>query len=375
MASILVLGGGFGGVTAAENLAKRLKPDHQITLISRQREFIFYPALVRLVFGHCALEDVSFDLAQAMHERRVDFVQSEIAWPDPGRREVVLAHGRFQGRLPYDYCIFALGRRLATEQVPGFYEHAHHLLTVKAALKFMDALQNFHEGHAVIGYCRDARLSVPVYETAFALDRLLRERGERNQVRITVVSPEKAGGQLGGPEAGPVIEQALADHGIEFRADFPVAQVQEKELRSDTGGRLDYDLLMLLPPFSGPGEAMYTGITDAENYVRVNNYMQVTGAPQMYAAGDCVNLIGPKMGHMAVLQGEVAAANLAAEVNGHEPAIRYDHELMLVIDEGGEDSIFLYKDLWERKHARVSQGLFWGWAKQVNQQYWQRKHS
>lgn len=375
MANILVLGGGFGGVTAAESLAKRLKPDHQITLISRQREFIFYPALVRLAFGHCALEDVSFDLSQAMHERRVDFVQSEIAWPDPGRREVIVTHGQLQGKMPYDYCVFAVGRRLATEQVPGFYEHAHHLLTVKAALKFREALQNFHRGHAVIGYCRDARLSVPVYETAFALDRMLRERGERDQVRITVVSPEKPGGQLGGPEAVPVIEEALADHGIEFRADFPVAQVLEKEIRSDTDERLDYDLLMLLPPFSGPGEAMYTGITDSENYVRVNNYMQVTGAPGMYAAGDCVNLIGPKMGHMAVLQGEVAAANLATEVSGHEPAIRYDHELMLVIDEGGEDSIFLYKDLWERKHARVSQGLFWGWAKQINQKYWQRKHS
>ncbi|MFN7948089.1 MAG: FAD-dependent oxidoreductase [Blastocatellia bacterium] len=375
MANILVLGGGFGGVTAAESLAKRLKPDHQITLISRQREFIFYPALVRLAFGYCALEDVSFDLSQAMHERRVDFVQSEIAWPDPGRREVIVTHGQLQGKMPYDYCVFALGRRLATEQVPGFYEHAHHLLTVKAALKFREALHNFHRGHAVIGYCRDARLSVPVYETAFALDRMLRERGERDQVRITVVSPEKPGGQLGGPEAVPVIEEALADHGIEFRADFPVAQVLEKEIRSDTDERLDYDLLMLLPPFSGPGEAMYTGITDSENYVRVNNYMQVTGAPGMYAAGDCVNLIGPKMGHMAVLQGEVAAANLAAEVSGHEPAIRYDHELMLVIDEGGEDSIFLYKDLWERKHARVSQGLFWGWAKQINQKYWQRKHS
>jgi sulfide:quinone oxidoreductase len=375
MANILVLGGGFGGVVAAESLAKRLRPEHQITLVSRPRDFVFYPALVRLAFGQCELDAVTFDLPQAMHDRGIEFIEAEVAYPDPGKGHVVIAHGKLEGRMPYDYCVFALGRRLATEQVPGFYEHAHHLLTVKAALKFREALEGFHRGQAVIGYCRDARLAVPVFETAFALDRLLKERGEREQVRITVVGPDKLGSQLGGPEVMPALEEALADHRVEFRGDFPVEMVTEREVRTGTGERLEYDLLMLIPPFRGPGEAMYTGITDLENYLRVNSYMKVTGADRMYAAGDCVNLIGPKMGHMAVLQGEVAAANLAAEISGHEPAVRYDHELMLVIDEGGEDSIFLHKELWERKHARVSQGLFWGWAKQINQKYWQRTHS
>ena len=47
MAKVLILGGGFGGVVAAERLAKQLGEEHQITLISRSRQFIFYPALVR----------------------------------------------------------------------------------------------------------------------------------------------------------------------------------------------------------------------------------------------------------------------------------------------------------------------------------------
>jgi NADH dehydrogenase FAD-containing subunit len=51
MANVLILGGGFGGVVAAETLAKTLAPEHQITLVSRSRQFIFYPALVRLAFG------------------------------------------------------------------------------------------------------------------------------------------------------------------------------------------------------------------------------------------------------------------------------------------------------------------------------------
>jgi NADH dehydrogenase FAD-containing subunit len=71
MANVLVLGGGFAGVVAAEELAKRLGPGHQITLVSRHREFTFYPALVRLAFGRCRMEDVFVDLRQAMLDRRI----------------------------------------------------------------------------------------------------------------------------------------------------------------------------------------------------------------------------------------------------------------------------------------------------------------
>ena len=62
MAKVLILGGGFGGVTAAKRIAKLLGDDHQITLVSRTRNFVFYPALVRLAFGKCEQSDVSYGL-------------------------------------------------------------------------------------------------------------------------------------------------------------------------------------------------------------------------------------------------------------------------------------------------------------------------
>jgi sulfide:quinone oxidoreductase len=57
MATVLIVGGGFGGVVAAESLAKKLGRDHEITLVSRSRKFLFYPALVRFAFGQCQAED------------------------------------------------------------------------------------------------------------------------------------------------------------------------------------------------------------------------------------------------------------------------------------------------------------------------------
>jgi len=49
--------------------------------------------------------------------------------------------------------------------------------------------------------------------------------------------------------------------------------------------------------------------------------------------------------------------------------------MRLVIDDSGDDSIYLYKDLWSDEPGTVRQGRFWNWAKRVQQSYWQHSHS
>jgi sulfide:quinone oxidoreductase len=375
MAKVVILGGGFAGVVAAEHLAEELGDEHQITLVSRSRRFVFYPALVRLAFGKCDQDDVSFDLRQTMLHRRVNFIEAEVARIDPTERKVTIAHGEVEGRLPYDYLIFALGRRLATERITGFYEHAHHLLSVEKALRFGKAVTQFHGGQAVIGQCPGARFPVPIYETAFALSRLLQERGERERARITIVSPDPPGLQLGDSDVTLALRKALAAHDIEFRPDFPIDRVTAGAATTSNGHGINFKLLMLLPPFQGSAVASHLGISNEESYINVDSTMRVVGVERMYAVGDCVNFSGPKVGHMAVRQAEVAATNLAAEIEGHQPVSHYIHDMRLVIEERGGDSIYIHKDLWTDVPANVRQGHFWGWAKRAQEKYWQAAHS
>lgn len=374
MAKILVLGGGFGGVVAAEKLAKTLDPEHEITLISRSRQFVFYPALVRLAFGKCEPDDISYDLRETMLDRRISFLEAEVATVNPFERKVILAGGDVTGELGYDYLIFALGRRLATEQITGFFEHAHHLLSTDGALKFGEAIRNFHKGKALIGYCHGSRLKVPVFETAFALARLLDERHERADAEITIVSPELPSDNVNGVEIPSELKNAMETHGIEFRPDFNIAEVTSREIRTNLNERLPYDLLMLIPPFRGAPAVTGMGITDNEGYISVDRKLRVKGVERMYAVGDCTSFEGPKMGHMAVRQAEVAAMNLVDEIDGVEPETSYEHEILMVIDEGGRDSIFVHKDLWDGE-GTVKQGRFWSWAKRMQERYWEFVHS
>lgn len=373
MANILILGGGFGGMVAAEHLAKSLSPEHQITLVSRSRRFTFYPALVRLAFGKCEEEDISYDLPDAMLGRRVRFIEAEVTHVDPHARKATLRGDDIDGDIKYDYLVYALGRRLATEQVKGFFEHAHHLLGVKAALKFGEAARDFREGHAVVGSCPGARLDVPVYETAFALARQLEGRGDA--ARITVISPDYPSERPGGADLARALRPALEDHHIELLANFPIVEVTTGAVVAGDGREVKYDLLMLVPPFQGTSALASTGLTDDEGYVRVDHTMRVLGAERMYAVGDAVYFSGPKLGHMAVRQAEVAAENLAAEIEGREPSAHYNHEITLVVDEGGKDTLYLHKNLWEEGDETIGHGRFWGWAKRAHEKYFQAQHS
>lgn len=375
MARVLILGGGFGGVVAAESLAQQLGDEHQITLVSRDRRFVFYPALVRLAFGKCEPDDVSFDLRRSMLNRRINFIQAEVARIDPIERKAILAHGEIEGAVSYDYLVYALGRRLATERVPGFFEHAHHLLDVDGALKFGEAIRNLREGRVVIGQCPDARLPVPVYETAFALSSWLKENNDPESVRITVVSPRTITEEFGDDKMDAIIQQALIREGIEILPNFPISKIGSSFVATDDGRDLNYSLLMLVPPFRGSSAASRLGITDDEGYINVDWTMKVVGVERIYAVGDCVNFAGPKMGHMAVNQAQVAAANLAAEIAGHEPITHYDHEMMMVVDVVGGDSIYFHKDLWSDTTASVRHGRFWTWVKRVHENYWKAVHA
>ena len=375
MAKVLVLGGGFAGVVAAEQLARLLGDEHQITLVSRSRNFVFYPALVRLAFGKCEKSDVLFDLRHAMLSRRINFVEAEVAHVDPFERKVSIAHGQVEGKLPYDYLIFALGRRLATEKITGFYEHAHHLLNVDKAIQFGKAIAEFKEGNVVLGQCPGARLPVPVYESAFALARLLENKGNRDRARITVVSPNTLEAELGDATAGVALEKQLEARGIELLTNFAITSLTRNSAKTNSGSAIDFDLLMLVPPFRGSSAATYMGVTNGEGYVHVGVNMRVAGNDRIYAAGDCVNFVGPKMGHMAIRQGEVAAANVADEIEGREPAAHYSHEMRFVIDEVGGNGIYLHKEGAGDDPASVRQGHFWSWAKQAQQKYWQARHS
>lgn len=373
MANILVLGGGFGGLITAERLAS-LGPEHQVTLVSPNENFIFYPALVQFAFAELEADDITFDLRSKLADLDVRFIQGEMVSVNGYRRTVRVAGKEFNGDISYDYLVIATGRRLATEKVGGFFEHAHHILGLRSAARFGDAVRDFREGTIVVGLCPGARLPVPVCETAFALARRFEMEMLDGTVRVKVIFPESLESAFGGASLHRELESAFKRQRINVLYDVPITEIDAGEIRSAKNHQIKYDMLMLVPPFRGQAVLNNLDITDESDYVRVDGMMRVHGLENAYAVGDVVAFSGPKLAHMAVRQADVAAANIMAELNGKEPDTEYYHEIAAVIDAGGPDSIYLHYGIWDDSLYRLKKGRFWGWAKEVHDSFWRREH-
>ena len=374
MANILILGGGFGGLIVAERLAEKLDLTHQITLVAPNQRFTFYPALVQLAFGECESNDIQFDLAAKLSDLGVRFVQGEAVGFNAERRAVKITGEDFDGEIHYDYLVIAVGRRLATEKVPGFFEYAHHLLGVKAALKFGEAVRDFRGGNIIVGLCPDARLPVPVCETAFALARKFEAEVRDGAIQIKVIFPESLENAFGGATLHKELEAAFERRNIKVLYDVPIHEITATEVLSTKRHQIKYDLLMLVPPFRGHSTLGNLGVTDDSDFIKVDGLMRVHDLEKTYAVGDIVAFSGPKLAHMAVRQAEVAASNIVSEIKGEKPGEEYYHEIASIIDAGGADSIYLHYGIWDDTMYRLKRGRFWSVAKNFHSSLWQAKH-
>ena len=324
--TVLVLGGGIGGLTAATHL-RRLSADHRVVLIERSPTFAACMSHLWVMTGE--RPDVSEgerDLS-ALSTKDVEVVQAEITAIDPAGRIVETSAGTFQG----DYLVAALGAAKVPESVPGLAEAGLNLYDPHGALAIQQALAEFDGGRIVVLVARTP-FSCPSapYEAAFLIDGLLRERGVRERTELALYTPEDQPMLVAGPNVGPALVAMLEERGIELhweqiamRVD-PAARRILFELEDTT-----FDLLVAIPPHVVPPVLGESGLVDASGWVPVDPSTLETKFPEVYAIGDATSIrlrngmYLPKAGVFADEQARTVAARIVAEASGESAAPQY----------------------------------------------------
>ncbi|OGZ08622.1 MAG: hypothetical protein A3C93_01235 [Candidatus Lloydbacteria bacterium RIFCSPHIGHO2_02_FULL_54_17] len=128
---ILIVGGGFAGISAALVLDRKRLPGVTVTLITERPHFEYHAALYRLVTGSSPLE-VCIPLREIFAEKNVEVVEDRITELRRDQRTVVGFSG---AEYRYDHLVLALGSETNYFGIPGLKEYSHGMKSVTEALR------------------------------------------------------------------------------------------------------------------------------------------------------------------------------------------------------------------------------------------------
>lgn len=318
--TIVVLGGGIGGVTVASRLRNQLGREHRVILVEREVSHLFQPSLLWLMTGARTAEAIQRPVAR-LARRGIELVRGEIDAIDPKLRRVRVADREIQG----DHLVVALGAEYAPETIPGLLQTGHNFYTLQGAQTLRDARANLRHGRLVV-LVSSAPFKCPAapYEAAMLLEADLRSRGVRNHVTVDIYTPEPGPMLTAGPEVSAQLRQIMASKNIELHTEHAVAKVDPatRLIHFANGATTSFDLLAYVPPHRAPAVVRASGLTGESGWVPVDRNTLETKFPGVYAIGDVAGIplaIGkplPKAGVFAHAEAEVVAHNIASAIRG-----------------------------------------------------------
>lgn len=335
-ARILVLGAGFGGIAAATELRRGLGPEHEVTLVDRSDSFMMGLRKLWIMVGHSGPDEGRRSL-EPLRGQGIRLIRDTVQAIDTIGRNVRLG----ESSLDYDYLVVALGADLRPDLVEGLAQHSHDFYDAASIPALAAALARFQGGRLLILVAGSPYKCPPApYEAAMLLEHHLRERQIRTQTELSVAVPMPMAVPAAGKAASAALSEALSSRGITLHTGHKVQRVERDRVFFESA-ELGFDLLLSVPPHRCPQVAVDAGLTEGGPWVKVDPHTLRTSQPGVWAVGDVVQiplangLPLPKAGLLAEMQGRVAAAQIAAEINGGPKRDAFDGKGYCWVEMGG----------------------------------------
>jgi sulfide:quinone oxidoreductase len=362
--TILILGGGFGGIATAWHLRGALSSEHQVVVVSKTRSFQIGATKTWVMLGHASEEKVSRSL-DVLNSHGIRLLYTEVDRIDLSKMQAITR----DSCLNADYMVIALGAELDMSLIPGLSGAAETFYTREGAIRLRGILKEFKGGRIAIIIPRLPFQCPPgPYEAAMLIDSYLEGRNLIGKSSIDIYTVEKAPMGTAGPEIGKFIIGLLEERGIGFH---PQSQIQEVDSSGKTvlladGIKAPYDLLIAIPPHLAPRAVRESGLAAASGWIPADPVtLELANSPRpgkIYAIGDVasvplpgrfapdVSLVLPKAGIFAERQGRVVASRIAAEILGNGRGDNFDGKGFCYIEIGDEKALRSEGSFYEMPH-------------------------
>lgn len=383
MKTILILGGGVGGIVTANTLRKLLSDEHKIILLEKNRTHSFAPSYLWLMVGDRKPENISIDISRLLLPG-IDLVNAEAKVLLTTLNKVETTSDTYS----YDYLVIALGAELAPEIIPGLKDEYHTYYTFEGAQELFNTLSQFEGGKIAVVLCSlPYKCPAAPHEGAMLIADFFRKKGIREKVQINLYTPEPFPMPVGGPALGEAVKQVLESRSIGF---FPLHKLESvhperKVLQFDGKEPISYDLLVAIPPHTIPKVIKNSGLAGETGWIPVNKSTLQTKTNNVYAIGDVagiqipgrwkpdVPMMLPKAGVFAHLQAEVVAKRIADAIKGSKPKDEFCGDGFCMLEAGEDVAGFAYGNFFgepspDLKLRKV--GRAWHWGKVLFEKWW-----
>lgn len=337
MKNLLILGAGSAGTMMANHLHDQLPEGWQITLVDQFERHYYQPGFLFLPFGIYEEKDC-FKTKKNYVPEGVNYIQKAIELIEPEQHKV-----RLEGdeTLHYDILIVATGSRISPEEVEGmkgaeWQQSVFDFYTFEGASALRKKLENFDGGKLVV-HITEMPIKCPVapLEFAFLADWYFKERGIRDKVDITYVTP--LDGAFTKPTAAATLGHLLDEKEINIVPDFAIAAVnnEDKQIESWDEIKVPFDLLVTVPTNMGDDLLLRSGMGDDLNFVPTNKHtLQSDDYEDVFVIGDATNLPTSKAGSVAHFEAEVLTENILNYIHGKPLKETFDGHANCFVETG-----------------------------------------
>ena len=344
---VLILGGGFAGVTTAQALEKRLRRrrDVEVWLVSSDNFLLFTPLLPEVCSGILEPRHVVAALRGMVHRERTWCITADVERIDlEARRVVVMGGDGHPHRLAFDTLVLGLGGVTHTFDIPGLEEHAMGMKTLADAFSLRNRIIEMLERAEIEEdpIARQAQLTFVVggagssgVETVGEIEGFIRHLRHRyypeirdDEIRIHLIELGDQVMREMTPEMGGYAARRLARRGIEVQLGTPLTEVGEHEVVVGKGADRHVIPTRTLIWTGGvrPAPVVAECGVDVDHAGRaVTKATMETSRDGVFAIGDCAAIpdsadpaarpFAPTAQN-AVREGRQLAANIVARIDG-----------------------------------------------------------
>ncbi len=338
MKKLLILGAGTGGTIMANKMRKELpREEWSIKLVDQVKNHYYQPGFLFIPFGYYKKEDV-IKPKQNFFPVGVESVFQPIDRIDIENNKVFLANSEVLG---YDILIIATGTKINPEETPGlkgelWYKNVFDFYTIEGAEALAGFFKTWDGGNLVVNIV-DNPIKCPVapLEFSFYADAFFSERGMRDKVKISYVTP--LSGAFTKPRSSKLLGNLLENKNIEMITDFFLAEVDNKNkvIKDFSGKEVPFDCLVTIPLHNGDSVISKSGLGDEFGFAKADRYtLQSTVKKNVFVIGDAGNFPTSKAGSVVHFQADILTENLMCYIEDRPFTGKFDGHSNCYIETG-----------------------------------------